>query len=83
MTIVDYLEMFSNDSANPCYYLDYETSELVFMNQSMQKNFKYLRIILGKNVVKLNIMKTNPVFFARDYKRNTIFSLSGEFIVKL
>lgn len=48
MKIKQYLEILCNDSPNPCYFVDKETNELLYMNQMFQKKFQVFDDYTGK-----------------------------------
>lgn len=72
MTIIQYLEMFSNDSANPCYYTDSASKELVFMNQAMQKKFQVFDSYVGKKCCELLPAAGEECIFCHDSQVNSM-----------
>lgn len=57
MDLIQYLEKTCNDCSNPCFVLDYETEELIFINQTLEKKFQVFEDYQGKS----------PVDVFRDY----------------
>lgn len=48
MNLTQYLEILSNDSPNPCYFVDKNTNELLFLNRIFKKKFQVFDDYAGK-----------------------------------
>ncbi len=53
MDLLEYLEKTYNDCSNPCFVQDYETEELLFVNQSLEKKFQIFQSYHGKSVAEV------------------------------
>lgn len=53
MDLLEYLEKTFNDCSNPCFVLDYDTEELLFINQSLEKKFQIFHEYQGKKATDL------------------------------
>ncbi|MFI3249711.1 MAG: GGDEF domain-containing phosphodiesterase [Eubacteriales bacterium] len=49
MSIKDIFEVQTNDCGNPTFIIDYETEELVYLNQAMEKRFQIFHDYPGKH----------------------------------
>ncbi|MFI3249612.1 MAG: bifunctional diguanylate cyclase/phosphodiesterase [Eubacteriales bacterium] len=50
MELLNYLKMLTNDCSNLCYFADFETDELLFLNQAMERKFQIFEDYIGKTV---------------------------------
>lgn len=48
MNLKQIFEVQSNDSANPSFFCDYDTGELLYLNQAMEKKFQIFEDYTGK-----------------------------------
>ncbi|MFI3250449.1 MAG: bifunctional diguanylate cyclase/phosphodiesterase [Eubacteriales bacterium] len=48
MELLNYLKMLTNDCANLCYFTDFTTDELLYVNQVMERKFQIFESYTGK-----------------------------------
>lgn len=59
----DYLELFFNDTSNPCYFAELETHEIVFLNKVMEKKLRTYDDAVGKKCYKVLHNRDTPCNF--------------------
>ncbi|MFI3249618.1 MAG: bifunctional diguanylate cyclase/phosphodiesterase [Eubacteriales bacterium] len=75
MKLLKFLEKAYNDCSNPCFIQDYETEEVVFINQTLQKKFQIFEDYRGKSAKEIFKDIIEPSDFCT--KEDTV---DGEFI---
>lgn len=63
MELLKHLEILYNDSANPCYFTDWETDRLVFVNGAMQKKLQLFENLAGRKCYEVIHNQETPCEF--------------------
>lgn len=63
METKSYLELFFNDTCNPCYFAEIETHDLAFINKVMEKKIRTYDDVVGKKCYKVLHNRDTPCNF--------------------
>lgn len=58
-----YLELFFNDTSNPCYFAELETHNIAFINKIMEKKIRTYGDVIGKKCYEVLHNRDNPCNF--------------------
>lgn len=59
----DYLELFFNDTSNPCYFAELETHNIAFINKVMEKKIRAYDDVVGKKCYAVLHNRDTPCNF--------------------